>query len=130
MTHAQYGSPTISAHRLVPSVPYIRHLADFTFPATTDSAESHPHQVILHPSIPGLAYVPDLGLNTIYTLRLDHAEVGFLGQVFIPEDLGIGPRHGVMSRDGEQAPRNNSGAHADGQPDTSLSVSKRPTRSP
>lgn len=96
----QYDSPTISLHRLSKSSPYISHVSTFSFLIDEDEP-SHPHQIILHPRLDGVFYVPDLGMNSVYVLKLDGMGIELLQTYSVLSELGEGPRHGAITPDGE-----------------------------
>lgn len=64
-----------------------------------ENERSHPHQVIPHPRLKDLLFVPDLGANAVHILDVSQ-HMAIRSRVDIPASVGLGPRHGVFTPDG------------------------------
>ena len=97
--------PTTQSHALDTSsklkplyFPYI--YKDITPPNPDRQDTSHPHQIIEGPG--DVLFVPDLGCDRVWVVHRDSASDSGLkitGHLQCPK--GSGPRHGVVSKDGE-----------------------------
>ncbi|ORY23126.1 Lactonase, 7-bladed beta-propeller-domain-containing protein [Naematelia encephala] len=97
---ANYGSPSVSVSTINP----LRHVYTFTIPKHGKSI-SHPHQIVQHPVLDDVYYVPDLGMNVILVLKLEgsneNPRFSALQRQEISENSAVGARHLAVTPDGK-----------------------------
>ena len=97
ITDPQYGSPSISLHRLPDLAD--SHILNLPLIDTgsSDRIISHPHQIVQHPSRSDTFLVTDLGQNLVHTVGIKNGRLVQGGMWRAHEQDVSGIRHGAFN---------------------------------